>query len=666
MSQQHAFENYLRKPYEFLVCSVALCFGIICLQYNNFLFLDSTFGELISIPFFLISLMRFYQGLKIVLFQKRLLILKKFSMSTTQVPVSKKYLYIGRGFRWQPIHRQRLNLLMHVQYQRFLQKSFLYRFIHQHEKEKQSGMASMIVKIPFLPFKALPDIGGKPWIHGVGANQEKPVYLNQANRNAHECVFGMTRVGKTRYLSLKVNQDIRNGEAILIIDPKGDFEVIQDIYCAAKAANRLNDLIISHFGFPEISAKYNPLSSFSNVSEVASRVTSAISQTGEGKTFKDFAWQYVNVVAKCLYELKEPINYKTISFYIKRPEMLLTTYVDKIFPDIDPHYLKDIQAIVDDHDSRTDRNGNPLEPMKRSSAIKNYLTLYIEKHISDAAEKLMDSVIVPLYNAATLDKTYYDKITASIGPVLDKINQTSAQGVFSFEETNLPIIHLENMIAKKQIVYIGLDSLTNQDMAEAVGQAIIADLVSLCGRIYTRGVIDKSALCLYCDEFSNIVREEFINLLNKAGGAGIRVSAFTQTINDIGAAFSGNADKPKMLLGNFGTITMMRVSNEDTAATLTKCVENIKTRSTVPQTQSNDHASNEKGGLFTTSNTDQISEEKTPIIEINDLFSLPKGQAFVMTNGGELYKIRIPLPKNDGSAPTSFEAILKEVNLCKK
>ena len=370
------------------------------------------------------------------------------------------------------------------------------------------------------------------------------------------------------------------------------------------------------------------------------------------------------MVAKCLHELFEPINYKTISFYIKRPEILLSLYVDKIFPEIEPDFLDKVQEIIDENDSRIDRQGNPLEPLTRSVAIKRYLKGYIESHIGKDFEKLLDSIIVPLYNAATLDKTYYDKITASIGPVLDKINQTSAQGVFSFDDDqNLPVIHLENILAKKQIVYIGLDSLTNQDMAEAVGQAIIADLVSLCGRIYTRGIANQS-LCLHCDEFSNIVRDEFVNLLNKAGGAGIKVSAYTQTINDLGAAFSGNADKAKMLMGNFGTLTMLRVSNEDTASLFTKCVEQIKTRSKVPFTMSNDKSESQNGELFTTNNSDQISEEKISIVEVNDLFSLPKGQAFVMTNGGEIYKIRIPLPKNDGTAPTSFESILRQVNKC--
>jgi conjugative coupling factor TraD (TOL family) len=518
--------------------------------------------------------------------------------------------------------------------------------------------------LPLLPFKPLPDIGGKPWIHGVGSHDEKPLYLSRANKNSHECVFGMTRVGKTRYMSIKVNQDIRVGEAVLVIDPKGDLEVMQDMYCAAKASNRLNDFQIIHLGFPELSAKYNPLASFSNVSEVASRITGAMSANGQGQQFKDFAWQYVNIVSRCLYELKEPLNYKTISFYIRRPEMLLIKYVDSVFPTIEPGYLADVQQVMDTHQAKLDKNGNEPEPMKRSYAIKKYLTAYIESKVSgDQSKELMDSVVVPLFNASMLDKTYYDKITASVGPVLDKINQTQAHEIFSWENSDgLPVVDLESIIKRKKIVYIGLDSLTNKDMAEAVGQAIISDLVSLCGRLYSASTHKLIRLNLYCDEFSNIVRDEFVNLLNKAGGAGICVTALTQTVNDLGAVLG--QDKAKMLLGNFGTMTMLRVSNEDTASILTRCLENIKTRTSTPSTMSNDKSDSSSGELFTTYNTDTINESNNGLISVNDLFSLPKGQAFVLTNGGEVYKVRLPLPKNDGLAPDTFESILSEVNVC--
>ena len=150
-----------------------------------------------------------------------------------------------------------------------------------------------------------------------------------------------------------------------------------------------------------------------------------------------------------------------------------------------------------------------------------------------------------------------------------------------------------------------------------------------------------------------------INLLNKAGGAGIKIAAYTQTVNDLGASMD-SADKTKMLIGNFGTINCLRVGNEDTANIIVDCIQKIRARSSTPSTMSNDK-SDSKGELFTTYNTDQVSETVSELITINDLYSLPKGQAFTMTNGGELYKIRIPLPKNDGTAPPDFESLLMEL-----
>lgn len=33
------------------------------------------------------------------------------------------------------------------------------------------------------------------------------------------------------------------------------------------------------------------------------------------------------------------------------------------------------------------------------------------------------------------------------------------------------------------------------------------------------------------------------------------------------------------------------------------------------------------------------------MIEVEDIVTLPKGRAFVLVNGGEIYKIRVPLTK---------------------
>ena len=203
--------------------------------------------------------------------------------------------------------------------------------------------------------------------------------------------------------------------------------------------------------------------------------------------------------------------------------------------------------------------------------------------------------------------------------------------------------------------------MENSAMSEAVGKAVISDLISLCGKLYRTSQTDTS-LCLHADEFSEIVQEDFITLVNKAGGAGVKVTAYTQTINDLGQAFS-SGDKAKQLLGNFGTTTMLRVANKDTAETFCECLETTTSRSTVPVSTSSDKPNN-NFELFNTNNSDHISEKENQLLNINDLFSLPKGQAFTLTNGGNLYKLRFPLPKNDGEAPKTLAATINEVNLC--
>jgi hypothetical protein len=51
------------------------------------------------------------------------------------------------------------------------------------------------------------------------------------------------------------------------------------------------------------------------------------------------------------------------------------------------------------------------------------------------------------------------------------------------------------------------------------------------------------------------------------------------------------------------------------------------------------------------------------LIAADDLMQLPKGQAFCLLDGGQLYKLRFPLPKNDmASMPDSVEAIVSNLS----
>ncbi|HAT1762254.1 TPA: type IV conjugative transfer system coupling protein TraD [Legionella pneumophila] len=641
--KDYPINNLLREPTE--IYSSITCITLAGLAYTqpHFFLLTQGMAQYAAITLFIPGLFRGYQALKVKRYHHRLLAMPTYALSTTQIPLSKNWLFIGRGFRWRPSHTQKLHQIKQVKNERFMQRGKCYqtirRFCQNHEHSKLAKWLNTRSKIN--PFRPDPPVGGSPFLHGVG-EEDKPVYIPQDVRVGHTFVVGTTRVGKTRLASILINQDIRNGEAVIVVDPKGDQELVRDMKAAAKASGRTNDFKIVHLGFPEQSAHYNPLKNYDQVSEVATRITDAIAAEGEGKQFAAFAWKYVNIVAICLEEMKQPINYQSIAFYISRLDQLLMTYADTILPSQYPDYHQELEQIIEEHDSKIGKNNKTKSPMERHQAVIQYVKDHINKTIKNGnIESLQDQILIDLYDAAIMDKHYYDKITASVGPVLSEINKSNASKILSSKEQPEDI-ELMDIIKNKKILYIGLDSLTNPNIAQAVGKAFLSDLVSTAGKIY-KETDAHYKLNLHCDELSEIIQDSFVKILNKAGGAGFQVTAYAQTIQDMEVALGSKA-KADVSEGNFNTLIMLRVKNEETANLLVKVLPQVGVVGHTQVSMVNDTPHGDDGVYFNTTNEDRVQTASVPMIGVDDIVSLPKGQAFIIVNGNELFKIRLPLP----------------------
>lgn len=312
------------------------------------------------------------------------------------------------------------------------------------------------------------------------------------------------------------------------------------------------------------------------------------------------------------------------------------------------------------NNSRIDKRGRTRQVMDRSTAITQYLKDHINQTIAEGKmERLQDQVLIDLFDAATLDKHYYDKITASVGPVLSEINKSNASNLFSFQQSNCEI-ELMSAIKLKQVIYIGLDSLTNPNVAQAVGKALLSDLVSTAGKLYKESHANYR-LNLHCDELSEIIQDSFVKILNKAGGAGFQVTAYAQTKQDLEVALGSRA-RAEVTEGNLNTLIMMRVKNEETANLLVKNLPQVGVIGHTQVSMVNDTPHGEEGIYFNTTNEDRVQTTNVPMIEVSDIMALPKGQALVLVNGGELYKVRIPLPLNDGLAPMDIKSVIYQIN----
>ncbi|KTD23920.1 type IV conjugative transfer system coupling protein TraD [Legionella maceachernii] len=654
-------ENLLREPTEFYTSVVCGLLALLTASKPHLFLLTPPMAYFTTSILLFLTFMRGLQGLRVKRYHRRLVAMPFYALSTTQIPLSSKWLFLGRGFRWLPHHTQRLHQIKQIKNESFLQKGRLYAFIQSFCQHHEHHFLAKRLNSPYQlnPFRPPSHVGGSPYLHGLGG-KDKPVFIPQEVRAGHTFVVGTTRVGKTRLASILINQDIRSGDAVIVVDPKGDLELVRDMYSACKAANRLDDFRVVHLGFPELSAHYNPLQNYDQISEVATRITDAIAAVGEGKQFAAFAWKYANIVAICLEEMNQPITYKSIAFYITRLDQLLMSYADCIMPSRFPDYQSKIEQVIANNNCRIDKFGKTPEPMDRTKAVIHYLKDYIYKTIATGSmESLQDQIIIDLYDAAIMDKHYYDKITASIGPVLSEINKSNASSIFSFPKTTNEI-ELMRVIKEKKVFYLGLDSLTNCNVAQAVGKAFLSDLVSTAGKLYKENPTNYR-LNLHCDELSEIIQDSFVKVLNKAGGAGFQVTAYAQTKQDLEVAL-GTRAKAEVTEGNLNTLIMLRVKNEETAHLLVKSLPTVDIITNTQVSMVNDTPHGDEGIYFSTTNEDRLQTTPVAMVNVDDIMSLPKGQAFVLVNGGELYKIRIPFPLNDGLAPKDLKTAIRIIN----
>ncbi|QLZ39663.1 type IV conjugative transfer system coupling protein TraD [Citrobacter sp. RHBSTW-00127] len=672
MSNRYVIEALLRPAVELNTAVVSGMAAYVCVQAPWAVALAPTVSYVTAAGFAALAVTRTHQGMKIIRYRRNLRRLTRYVMSTKQIPVSHRRLFLGRGFRWTQKHTQRLQDTLRPEVARYLQPNRFYLGARQLEMMTEHRLPwlgkLLSADTPLNPVRPLPPVGGNPALHGIEPD-EKDVTLALGERVGHTVVYGTTRVGKTRLAELLVTQDIRRGEVTIVFDPKGDADLMKRVWAEAHRAGRGDELYIFHLGWPEISARYNAVGRFGRVSEVASRVAGQLSGEGNSAAFREFAWRFVNIIARALVALGERPDYTLIMRYVNNIADLYIRYAEKIIQAQLPALQTQIennQQVLGEDDVPRNMQGQP--DALRIWAIEVALS-------SEEGKKLYDPILDGLRSAVRYDRTYFDKIVASLLPLLEKLTTGKTAELLSPDYQDIddtrPIFDWEQIIRKKAVVYVGLDALSDSEVASAVGNSMFADLVSVAGHIYKHGINaglpggkeGKSLINLHCDEFNELMGDEFIPLINKGGGAGMQVTAYTQTSSDIEARI-GNAAKTAQVQGNFNNLIMLRVRENRTAELLTTQLPQVEIYTKTLVSGHQDTADVNADQDFTSSTQDRVGTVKVPLLEPADIVTLPKGQAFALLEGGQLWKIRMPLPAGDDDdvlMPESIEKIAEEM-----
>ena len=491
-----------------------------------------------------------------------------------------KGILLGRAFQWSPQHTQELETY---------------------------------VRDTASPLPTGADMrGGYPALHAVGIKKERPLVLPWSELVGHVLIGGTTRSGKTRLLEVILCEAIRGPGTVIVIDPKGDADLLVRAASQARAMGR--DFAFFSPAFPEQSATFNPFGTCRNTTELAARVQALM--PGGGAMAKDpFFTEYPLAVIERLGAAQQAVEEKWTIESLNA----VTTLVPP-FEDLIARYL---------HRAVFKRTG-------KAPALAELMTVYAQSGVRDLlADALLDDYRKP--------RDHFQKVTANLVPAFRGVTGGRMAGLLSSAE---PKLTWEGIVGNETVVYFAMNSLMFGEVANRIGRVILQDLIGFLGRRYAYDDPDKmSPLTILLDEFSNIAYPGFVDAVNKGGGARAHFMLAMQSLADPEAAMG--RDGTQRVLDNLNTRVWFRLSDDKTAKLATEGlglanVSHAQVGYSLGFGGGRAHSASVGGGL---------QHVEKPLIRSEWLTAMPRGEALVRLKG-ENWKLRVPL-----LAPVSREEL---------
>ena len=480
---------------------------------------------------------------------------------------------LGRAFRWSPEHTQEL------------------------ETHLQGGKP--------LPV-GLDMRGGYPALHAVGKEEELPLVLPWSELVGHVLIGGTTRSGKTRLLEVILSEAIRGPGTVIVIDPKGDAELL--IRAATEAHRSGRKFAFFSPAHADYSASFNPFSMCQNTTELAARVQALMPGGGGMAKGDPFFTEYPLAVVERLGAAQDAVGEKwtieglhAVTTMVPPFDDLLSTYLYQVLGGRD-NWEPSLEELIEEYG--------------RNRGEK-------QDHLADA---LIDDKEKP--------RDHFVQVTANLVPAFRGVTGGKMARLLSSED---PQLTWNGVIEERKIVYFAMSSLLYGEVANRIGRVILQDLIGFLGERYARQDPAKmTPLTILIDEFSNVAYPGFIDALNKGGGAKANIMLAMQSLADPEAAMG--KDGTQRVLDNLNTRIWFRLTDDATAKL---AVEGLGMTSVSREDISHSLSFGGSSGTSGGSRGGMQYVDRS-LVRSEWVTGLPRGEAFVRTRG-ENWKLRVPL-----------------------
>jgi type IV secretory pathway TraG/TraD family ATPase VirD4 len=344
-------------------------------------------------------------------------------------------------------------------------------------------------------------------------------HIKNSDRAGHLGVLGTTRIGKTRLLEHLITQDIKAGHSVIMIDPKGDSELFSKIIETSVDAGRLNDIIMITPIYPKYSSKIDPLAYYYMEDELVDHVISGIKAKEE---------YFINVASE--------ISSVVISGLI---------------------------AMAKAQGEKLRLNFNDIKIRSTHPALKKFsesLQLY-KNHGSKEISETIEEVVSNIEHILDSPPDFFSKVSSSLRTTLTALTSSTTGRIIGKAYTNEFVKRFEQ--GRRIILICNTGSLLARRTAYIMGRVLVSMIQSTVGRFFASGRKIDPPLCLYVDEGHNILYKGIQELFNKAGGAGVWINFFTQSVSQMEEEIGKEATQS--IMDNINTWIFMKVNHERTA-----------------------------------------------------------------------------------------------------
>ncbi|TDN59027.1 conjugative transfer system coupling protein TraD [Paraburkholderia sp. BL10I2N1] len=530
-------------------------------------------------------------------------------------------MYLGVGYEWTQKHCQIAHDILRMP---TTDIPGLPRWL---PKTKPGRKIEAVIENLFAPQDSIRDRmpQGSSWIHGMEPKKALVPFHYKA-MGGHTLVGGTTGAGKTRTYEVISTQVIHLGDVLIIVDPKNDAEWKLRVEKECARAGR--KFLYFNQAKPSESVRLNPIENWSQPSEIPSR----IAQLMEEGPFRDFAFLFIDRAVKGeLYIGDKP----TLRSILKYAQSGITTLLEKGLI----RFFR--EAGLDDWETLVAADTVKMANKPGVSKVDGMIALYNARFAAmDKGHESIDGLIATHVH----DREHYMRIIASALPLLQML-ATGETGLLlapkadDFEDER-EIWDIDKVIKQKAVLYMGLDSLSNNIVQKAIASMVLADVAAVCGSIYNFYASPPDVV-LIIDEVAEAINEQVIQILNKGRGAGFKAFVAFQARADLEARL-GNAAKMLQVLGNLNNQIILRLEDSDTAQWFSDKVGETAIRNLV-MTGSTSTGSEAHVGEFTGSVSRSLQLEKVPLIPTRLIHGLPNLQYFMRISGAAVYQGRIPI-----------------------